>query len=636
MMAAPSGDFKWFGEGFDGFPKRLPDDTVEYAIYIIDTHLANAQRRSRLNAILQAANELTKKSLKDYIWQREAFALSLEREDGTWLLRGRTNYGDSVSDEWLIVFLLRELSKKFPDSWTRVYDSDGEFLLIEAANALPKWLNPEIADSRVWINRGQLRIIPLDKGVSSTRDLTIKQALSVVSADFSKLIHSPLIEEEAFYRIRNYPASINDSLHHSQLIVPRRLTYILHHNPSYISPAIEAFYLRDPISLKPLQASDTSRLTLPPVDFVTSSVRFNRVGFAQLKSQEYPAPPAWEDHVNGSSPADATKADLGMKLTCGFEMMLSDPQNRDKKAVREIRILLGDLETGDETLPTDSEIASWTQKDDDESWLDINFEDFEKTLDGKGANPKDTTDPTSTGFGDKAAEENLRKMVERFEKFMNDEDAGVEGAEMDEMDFDDDEDDDLDDEDDSGSEEEDKEVSFDENEFIRMMREMMGMPADGEDVLDKDRSHENRVDDADHANTSDVKKLDSDSNNSDSEESVSAEEIRLLSEQMEAELNGFGALNLDPTPRKIRATRLSGKGKAKVNSKGKGVESGEEEQDEDDDDEEEELGIDFNLAKNMLESFKGQIGTSGPAGNLMGLLNVKMPRDEPDGKKDQA
>jgi hypothetical protein len=28
-------------------------------------------------------------------------------------------------------------------------DTDGEFLLIEAANALPRWLNPEIADNRV-------------------------------------------------------------------------------------------------------------------------------------------------------------------------------------------------------------------------------------------------------------------------------------------------------------------------------------------------------------------------------------------------------------------------------------------------------------------------------------------------------
>jgi len=48
-------------------------------------------------------------------------------------------------------------------------------------------------------------------------------------------------------------------------------------------------------------------------------------------------------------------------------------------------------------------------------------------------------------------------MVERFGAFLNDETAGAEGAELDDMDIDDD-DDTTDD-----SEEEDKEVSFDEN-----------------------------------------------------------------------------------------------------------------------------------------------------------------------------
>jgi len=33
----------------------------------------------------------------------------------------------------------------------RVYDSDGEFLLIEAADYLPKWLNPDTAENRVSI-----------------------------------------------------------------------------------------------------------------------------------------------------------------------------------------------------------------------------------------------------------------------------------------------------------------------------------------------------------------------------------------------------------------------------------------------------------------------------------------------------
>lgn len=65
------------------------------------------------------------------------------------ILRGRTNYGDSVEDEWLIVYILRQLSEQFREIWISVVDTDGQFLLIEAANVLPTWLNPEIAENRV-------------------------------------------------------------------------------------------------------------------------------------------------------------------------------------------------------------------------------------------------------------------------------------------------------------------------------------------------------------------------------------------------------------------------------------------------------------------------------------------------------
>lgn len=66
-------------------------------------------------------------------------------------LRGRTNFGDSIEDEWVIVYLLREMTKRHPDLWVRVVDSDGEFLLVEAASSLPAWLEPEVADHRVMI-----------------------------------------------------------------------------------------------------------------------------------------------------------------------------------------------------------------------------------------------------------------------------------------------------------------------------------------------------------------------------------------------------------------------------------------------------------------------------------------------------
>lgn len=80
----------------------------------------------------------------------EATFFDSDRVDtGQPFLYGRVNFGDSVEDEWLIVYILRELSSQFPSLWIRVADTDGEFLLVEAANVLPQWLNPDIADNRV-------------------------------------------------------------------------------------------------------------------------------------------------------------------------------------------------------------------------------------------------------------------------------------------------------------------------------------------------------------------------------------------------------------------------------------------------------------------------------------------------------
>jgi len=50
---------------------------------------------------------------------------------------------------WLIVYLLKEITKKWTDAVVGVEDDDGEFLLIEAADVLPNWVTPQNAANRV-------------------------------------------------------------------------------------------------------------------------------------------------------------------------------------------------------------------------------------------------------------------------------------------------------------------------------------------------------------------------------------------------------------------------------------------------------------------------------------------------------
>jgi hypothetical protein len=627
-MDGPQDDLKWFGEGFDGFPKKLPDDVVEYMVFIIDSRLSDIQTRERLQAFQRALNILEKKFLKEYIWQRDSLKLDLVREEHRWLLRGRSNYGDSVADEWLIVYLLRELSKEFKDAWIRIYDSDGEFLLIEAANALPRWLNPEVAENRVWINSHRLLIIPPGKE-EEPAPLTQAQALQIIDATPARPQQYIKVEREAFHRLARYPAAISENQHHATLPLPRKVAHILHSHPSYIAPVVEAFYLRDPVSIRLTQPEKSKiPLTFPPEDFVDVSVRFTKVLYAQLLGQHWEPPAPWNSALEqlAKSGRPTEKAEIGIKITAGMQILLSHSIYASHKSTREIALLLEDLENGDDTLPSDNEIASWPKREDDEGWLNIDFAEFEKELEGKGSGAKDA-------FGDKNAEENLKKMVARFNDFLADNEAGAEGADgvLDPMDVDNDSDaggrgwEDPEDSDSSAEkdtkaknktkakvsededdtdEDADAEADAEYAEYEQAFEKFMMLPAAEKAILTDEARALALEQDA---------------------EKEEDEEIQKLSKMMEAELFSHGALNVNPKSDHKPGTGLLSDSKGK--GKGKLQEVAEEDEEDEDDD---ILDEDYNLADNMLKAFKGQAGMAGPAGNMMRAMGVQFPQDADD------
>lgn len=368
--------------------------------------------------------------------------------------------------------------------------------------------------------------------------LTLDDALAFIQDRSVDLLHDTSVESEAFYRTQKYPAQIKSSLHHAVVTIPRRLAYVLHQNPAYISPAVEAFYLRDPIALRPLQSRRSQTFFFAPEDFVTVSVKFTKVGYAQLRGQEFETPPAWAGSATNNPREDQSAKQMGMKLTCGFEMLLSDPQNVDKKPVREMKLLLEDLIAGDEQLPSNDDISRWECIQDDESWLDINFEDFERELSGTG---DQIPLRGNAGFGDRTAHDNLRKIVARFENFLKDEDELAEDAEfLDDMDNDDGSDTaDGTASHDSESDNGEREGDFDEARFASMMRDMMGLPPSAaSDTVTKNGP---KADSGAIIGESDG------SIEGESDASIEEErEMRRVMDDMEIELRQAGALSLDP------------------------------------------------------------------------------------------
>lgn len=137
---------------------QVVEDYIDYRIFVPESTAVSP---------LQTILDFIQSIVGDFIFHHDPFVLSVDREAteeaagfGIWL-HGHTKFGDNIEDEWFIVHLLREVSRKFSDVLVSVRDSDGEFLLIEAADAIPTWLSPENSENRVFLRRGLLHIIPM-------------------------------------------------------------------------------------------------------------------------------------------------------------------------------------------------------------------------------------------------------------------------------------------------------------------------------------------------------------------------------------------------------------------------------------------------------------------------------------------
>lgn len=516
-------------------------------------------------------------------------------------LRGRTEFGDSIEDEWVIVWLLRELTTKFPNLWVKVTDSDGEFLLIEASATLPSWLEPEVAENRVWIHNGQVSIIKPAK-VSGSRHveekLSLAEARNIVLSDPKRIMHSQPLEDEAFFRLRSYPAQIKQNMHHAILRVPRKLAYLVHENPAYVAPAVEAFYLRDPLSLAAIRSSTEQQLALPPDDLIDMSITFPRPAYAQLRSQEFPILDVWRlamqeaDHV-----AIRTRIESGMKLTTGFEILLREKHCQDRPAVQEMILLLSDLGSGDANLPSNADLAKLRQAEDDEQWLNVSLDDLQKQLQGKDASQPESK--SETIFGDTATEQNLRRIVKQFENYLDDDKAA------DDSDFyDEDDNDDLDDIDSDEIEEDLKNAGYEDDDFTKLMQEMMGMPPEvlkelmhGDiDALKNEENHDTEVSDEEPGVTQEDL-------SSEDEEGPADKDLQDLLRRMQTGLGDIGG-----------ASGASNSQTLATNTDHQIPEAENSDEDGPLDPRKEEM------AKQLLESLQAQGGASGPAANLMEIM----------------
>lgn len=193
-------------------------------------------------------------------------------------LHGVTHYGDNIEDEWFIVYLLQQITKENPDLVARIVDSDGEFILIEAANYLPSWANPDTCENRVYITNGLIHLIPPNH--ADEKKIRVIEALEEIWNNGEKMVASFDIQNSIKNRLNGYPEKIQENLHHATAYLPIGVAAILKHKPSLVSAAVHAFCNRDPIDARVCRAMKY----FPPENRVQSRITFTKCLYAMLSS----------------------------------------------------------------------------------------------------------------------------------------------------------------------------------------------------------------------------------------------------------------------------------------------------------------------------------------------------------------
>ncbi|XP_076981046.1 protein ecdysoneless homolog isoform X2 [Tamandua tetradactyla] len=303
------------------------EDTVEYRLFLIPDELMDPEEHKEiLQKYVERIMTQFAPVLVPYIWQNQPFNLKYKPGKGgvPAHMFGMTKFGDNIEDEWFIVYLIKQITKEFPDLVASIEDNDGEFLLIEAANFLPKWLDPDNSANRVFFYHGELCIIPAPRkpGAVSwlpTTPLTIPQALNIISTHPEEILASESIRAAVNRRIRAYPEKIQASLHRAHCFLPAGIVAVLKQRPRLVAAAVQAFYLRDPIDLRACRIFKTF---LPETRIMTS-VTFTKCLYAQLVQQRFVPDRRSGYKLPPPSHPQYRAHELGMKLAHGFEILCS-------------------------------------------------------------------------------------------------------------------------------------------------------------------------------------------------------------------------------------------------------------------------------------------------------------------------
>ncbi|CAI5484085.1 unnamed protein product [Closterium sp. Yama58-4] len=242
-------------------------------------------------------------------------------------LYGRTQYGASVEDEWVVVWLLLRISACLPFLSIRVRDGDGDFVLIEAATVLPKWIAPSCARNRLLLRQGRLHLVHPCLRRPPYRPAALHRALAAMRSADEPTEASEKIHSAVMSRMAGLPDSALAALHTARCRLPIRAAQVLQQDPYLATLAAHAFLNRDRAPSSPSLAPSPSRHPSQPLPLFLPHTSCP----CALASSRPSAPPTTSANASPSTPVPAPSPPpcvalvdvmVGLPRTCYAQLAL--------------------------------------------------------------------------------------------------------------------------------------------------------------------------------------------------------------------------------------------------------------------------------------------------------------------------
>ncbi|CAM9630188.1 unnamed protein product, partial [Choristocarpus tenellus] len=241
-----------FLQGYD----EVPGTSMEYRLFA-DEWCSIENLKQVRETVLNFVQDLA----RGYIWHHDSFSLSVvvsENEEMEPHMYGCLVFGDNTSDEWFVCFLLYQVSRQFPWLTVSMVDTDGQFLLIETAAAIPKFLTPTNSDNRVWLRSGQVHLVMPGAIVDREKTpralgsgkITCSEGLKAVREGDDHTIADESVQRLIQRKIEGYPEKVQNEMHQVRCFLPITVALVLRIFPGFVSPAAHAFCSGDPMDRK--------------------------------------------------------------------------------------------------------------------------------------------------------------------------------------------------------------------------------------------------------------------------------------------------------------------------------------------------------------------------------------------------